>query len=197
MKRIAAIILASGKARRFKSNKLLYEVNSKPIISYVIDNVSKSHFQECIIVLRSKEIEKYSENCGCKIVWNEDFENGMSSSIIHGIENVSPEIEAAMIIPGDMPLLDHNSLNNLIKHFRSSGKGISGFEFNSTIISPVVFDRKYFGELQKLTGDKGGKSIVMKHLNDFSGMGVSGNQLMDIDTVEDALKFEKLIKDKD
>lgn len=197
MKRIAAIILASGKARRFKSNKLLYEVNSKPIISYVIDNVSKSNFQECIIVLRSKEIEKYSGKCGCKIVWNEDFECGMSASIVHGIENVSAEIDAAMIIPGDMPLLDYDLFNSLIKHFSASGKGISGFKCNGTIISPMIFDRKYFVELQKLAGDRGAKSIIREHFDDFSGMEVSGNQLMDVDTIEDALKFERLIKDKD
>jgi molybdenum cofactor cytidylyltransferase len=197
MKKIAAIILASGKARRFKSNKLLYEVNSKPIISYVIDNVSKSNFQECIIVLRSNKIEKYAGKFNCKIVWNVDFENGMSTSIVHGIENVSQDMQAAMIIPGDMPLLDYNLFNNLMKHFILSGKGISGFVFNSTIISPVIFDRKYFAELHRLTGDKGAKSIIMKQFDDFSGMEVSGNQFMDIDTIDDALKFEKLIKNKD
>ena len=36
MDKIAAIVLASGKAMSFKSNKLLYEVNSKPIIYYAI-----------------------------------------------------------------------------------------------------------------------------------------------------------------
>ena len=66
---ISAIILASGKSTRFHSNKLLYKVNLKPVISYVIDNVSKSNFQERIIVLRNKEIEKYSIDKGFKTVW--------------------------------------------------------------------------------------------------------------------------------
>ena len=46
MDKIAAIVLASGKATRFKSNKLLYEVNSKALIHYAIDNVSRSNFQQ-------------------------------------------------------------------------------------------------------------------------------------------------------
>ncbi len=196
MDKIAAIILASGKALRFKSNKLLYEVNSKPIIYYAIDNVAGSNFQQRIIVLRSYEISNYSKQSGFEVVWNKDFENGMSSSIIHGIENVSPEIEAAMIIPGDMPLLDSNTLNGLIEHFKSSGKGISGFECNGTIISPVIFARKYFNELHGLSGDKGAKSIIMKHYNDFYPMIISGDLLIDIDTEDDALKFKNLIKHK-
>ncbi|MGE9809967.1 nucleotidyltransferase family protein [Ferroplasma acidiphilum] len=196
MDKIAAIVLASGKAMRFKSNKLLYEVNSKPIIYYAIDNVARSNFQQRIIVLRSPEISDYSERFGYKVVWNKDYENGMSSSIIHGIENVSPDIEAAMIIPGDMPLLDSNTFNGLIEHFKSSGKGISGFEYNGTIISPVIFARKYFSELKELSGDKGAKSIIVKHYGDFSHMIISGDLLIDIDTMDDALKFKNLIKHK-
>ncbi|AGO61772.1 nucleotidyltransferase family protein [Ferroplasma acidarmanus] len=196
MDKITAIVLASGKALRFKSNKLLYEVNSKPIIYYVIDNVAMSNFQQRIIVLRSPEISDYSKQLGLKVVWNKDFENGMSASIVHGIENVSPEIDAAMIIPGDMPLLDNDTLNGLIEHFKSSSKGISGFEYNGTIISPVIFARKYFSELTGLSGDKGAKSIIMKHYDDFSGMIISGDLLIDIDTMDDALKFKNLIKHK-
>ena len=129
-------------------------------------------------------------------MWNEDFEDGMSTSIVHGIENVSPDIEAAMIIPGDMPLLDNSILNGLIEHFKSSGKGISGFEYNGTIISPVIFTRKYFSELKGLSGDKGAKSIIMKHHDDFSPMIISGDLLIDIDTMDDALKFKNLIEHK-
>ena len=196
MDKIAAIVLASGKAMRFKSNKLLYEVNSKALIHYAIDNVSRSNFQQRIIVLRNNEISDYSKQSGYQVVWNEDFEDGMSTSIVHGIENVSPEIEAAMIIPGDMPLLDNSILNGLIEHFKSSGKGISGFEYNGTIISPVIFTRKYFTELKGLRGDKGAKSIIVKHHDDFSPMIISGDLLIDIDTMDDALKFKNLIEHK-
>ena len=197
MDKIAAIVLASGKAMRFKSNKLLYEVNSKALIHYAIDNVSRSNFQQRIIVLRNNEISDYSKQSGYQVVWNEDFEDGMSTSIVHGIENVSPEIEAAMIIPGDMPLLDNSILNGLIEHFKSSGKGISGFEYNGTIISPVIFSRKYFEEILKLKGDKGAKSIVLRHNNDFSGMEIRSNILTDIDTRDDTIEFRKFLNHKD
>jgi molybdenum cofactor cytidylyltransferase len=196
MLKISAIVLASGKAERFASNKLLYKANGKPVISYVIDNVSKSNFYERIIVLRSKEIEEYAKPQKYKIVRNDDFEDGMSTSIVHGIENVAPESQAAMIIPGDMPHLDPISLNSLMKHYEISGKGIGVFLLNGTIISPVIFSRKYFGELTGIRGDKGGKSIIMMHPDDFSGLEVKEEILMDIDTVEDALKFEKLVKHK-
>ncbi|MCL4312373.1 MAG: nucleotidyltransferase family protein [Candidatus Thermoplasmatota archaeon] len=197
MVNVSAIILASGKSIRFNSNKLLYKVNLKPIISYIIDNVSNSNFQERIIVLRNKEIEKYSIDKGFKTVWNKDFEKGMSTSIVHGIENISPNSDAAMIIPGDMPLLDPSALNSLIEYYKSSGKGISGFINNGTIISPVIFSRQYFEEILELKGDKGAKSIVLIHDNDFSGMEISSNILIDIDTRDDVIQFRKFLNHKD
>ncbi len=197
MVNVSAIILASGKSIRFNSNKLLYKVNLKPIISYIIDNVSNSNFQERIIVLRNKEIEKYSIDKGFKTVWNKDFEKGMSTSIVHGIENISPNSDAAMIIPGDMPLLDPSALNGLIEYYKSSGKGISGFINNGTIISPVIFSRQYFEEILELKGDKGAKSIVLRHSNDFSGMEIRSNILIDIDTMDDAIQFRKFLNHKD
>ena len=197
MVNISAIILASGKSIRFNSNKLLYKVNSKPVISYVIDNVSKSNFQERIIVLRNREIEKYSIDKRFKTVWNRDFEKGMSTSIVHGIENTSPNSDAAMIIPGDMPLLDPSALNGLIEYYKFSGKGITGFEYNRTIISPVIFSRKYFEEILELKGDKGAKSIVLRHNNDFSGMEIRSNILTDIDTRDDTIEFRKFLNHKD
>ena len=106
-----------------------------------------------------------------------------------------------MIISGDL-LIDIDTMDdalkfkNLIEHFKSSGKGISGFEYNGTIISPVIFTRKYFSELKGLSGDKGAKSIIMKHHDDFSPMIISGDLLIDIDTMDDALKFKNLIEHK-
>jgi molybdenum cofactor cytidylyltransferase len=195
--KISGIIIASGKSSRFHSNKLLYAINGKPLISYVLENVYNASFYERIIVLRNKEIEKISKAKGYKIAWNRDYEKGMSSSIICGIKNVSEACDSAMVMPGDMPLLKPEYINALIKNYEMSGTGISGFIDNETIISPVIFSRKYFKEILTLKGDKGAKSIVMNNYEDFSPMKISSEALMDIDTPEDAAKFEKLLKNKD
>ena len=59
--------------------------------------------------------------------------------------------------------------------------------------SPVIFARKYFNELLQLKGDHGGKPVIMKHIDDFVGIEAPENSLMDIDTISDAEKLQKII----
>ena len=193
MLNISAIIIASGKSERFGSDKLMYKVNSKPIIYYVINNVIKAKFTERLIILRNTDLKEYAENQGLNTVWNQYYENGMSESIILGIKNISDSSDAAMIIPGDMPMMTSDNLNSLINHFIESRKEIVGFLLNGIPVSPVIFSRKYFNELLQLKGDHGGKPVIMKHMDDFTGIEVSDNSHMDIDTIRDADEFKKII----
>ena len=193
MLNISAIIIASGKSERFGSDKLMYKVNSKPIIYYVINNVIKAKFTERLIILRNTDLKEYAENQGLNTVWNQYYENGMSESIILGIKNISDSSDAAMIIPGDMPMMTSDNLNSLINHFIESRKEIVGFLLNGIPVSPVIFSRKYFNELLQLKGDHGGKPVIMKHMDDFTGIEVSDNSNMDIDTIRDADEFKKII----
>ena len=49
----------------------------------------------------------------------------------------------------------------------------------------VFFDRKYYNELLSLEGDKGGKKVIMKHLDDTQIYEIeAGRELEDIDYYE-------------
>jgi molybdenum cofactor cytidylyltransferase len=194
MPNISAIITASGKGERFGSDKLMYMVNYRPIIAYIIESVIKTKFNERLIVLRNNDLKKYAETLGFKTIWNNNYENGMSASIILGIMNISDDSDAAMIIPGDIPMMTSNYLNDLIDHF--NGNGIAGFLLKGVPASPVIFSRKYFNELLQLKGDRGGKSVIMNHIDDFTGIEAPNNSLMDIDTVNDAERFASILKNK-
>ena len=50
-----------------------------------------------------------------KFVFNEDFKNGMASSIKTGLNNLSEKTEVFFICLGDMPMVNHNIYNQLIK----------------------------------------------------------------------------------
>lgn len=193
MPNISAIITASGKSERFGSDKLMHKVNYRPIIYYVMESVMRAKFSERLIVLRNYELKEYAESQNFKTIWNNNYEKGMSESIILGIKNVSLNSDAAMIIPGDIPLMSSEYLNNLIDFYSHSGKRIAGFLLNGVPSSPVIFARDYFNELLQLKGDRGGKPIIMTHMNDFTGIEAPDNSLMDIDTIRDAERLEKII----
>ncbi len=193
MVKISAIIMASGKAERFGSDKLMYRVDSKPIIHYVMESVMMSKFSEKLIILRNNELKEYAEGQNFRAIWNKNYEKGMSESIILGIKNVSLNSDAAMIIPGDIPMMKSEYLDTLIKLYRENGREIAGFLLNGVAASPVIFSRKYFNELLQLQGDRGGKPVIMTHMDDFIGIEAQDNSLLDIDTISDAERLEKII----
>ncbi len=184
MKKISGIILASGLSRRFGKDKLLYKINGKYLISYIIENVDNSNLNRKIIVINNYDKYKNIVPETFNIIINNDYLNGMAHSIINGIKNIYNE-DAAMIIPGDMPLINSNIINGLIVYFNKNNYGIVGLIDDGIIKSPVIFSKAYFNELLNLSGDSGGKSVIKKHLNDFHGINVDKNLLKDVDYVDD------------
>ncbi len=194
MAKIAGIILASGISRRFGTDKLLYKINGKYIISYVIENVNYSNLNEKIIVINNYDKYKDIIPGNFKTVMNSDYLKGMAYSIVNGIKNVNNN--AAMIIPGDMPLINSSIINKLIEYFNENDYGIVGLLDDNIIKSPVIFSKSYFSELLNLSGDQGGKSLIKKHLNDFHGININKNLLKDIDYINDIGFVEEMLNKK-
>ncbi len=195
MKKLSGIILASGLSRRFGTDKLLYRINGRYIISYIIESVNNSNLNEKIIVVNNRDRYKNIVPETFKIIVNNDYLNGMACSIINGIKNIHNS-DAAMIIPGDMPLISSSIINELIAYFNENNYGIVGLIGEGIIKSPVIFSRAYFSELLNLSGDSGGKSVIKKHLNDFHGIDVDKNILRDVDYIDDIKFIEDALNKK-
>ncbi len=116
---ISAILLAAGESKRMSGrNKLIEEIDNKPLLVHSVNNILASSVKELIIVLgHQKEIiEKLiDKNERIKFVFNKNFANGMSTSIKIGLSNLSEKTEAFFICLGDMPYVNPNIYNQLIE----------------------------------------------------------------------------------
>ena len=116
---ISSILLAAGESKRMESeNKLVKEVNGIPILKYAVKNILGSSIDELIIVLgHEKEIIEsiIEKNRKIKFVYNKNYKNGVTSSIRTGLEFISEKTEAFFISLGDMPNVNQNIYNKLIK----------------------------------------------------------------------------------
>ena len=116
---ISSILLAAGESKRMESeNKLVKEVNGIPILKYAVKNILGSSIDELIIVLgHEKEIIEsiIEKNRKIKFVYNKNYKNGVTSSIRTGLEFISKKTEAFFICLGDMPNVNQNIYNKLIK----------------------------------------------------------------------------------
>ena len=116
---ISSILLAAGQSLRMKGeNKLIKEIDGTPVIKYAVKNLLSSTVNEIIIVLGYEEnlIKKIiGVNKKVKFVYNKNFKEGVASSIKIGLDNISIKSEAFFICLGDMPNVNQNIYNKLIK----------------------------------------------------------------------------------
>ena len=159
---ISAILLAAGQSKRMNGeNKLTKEIQGIPLIKLSVKNILASSISELIIVLgHQKEIiEKLiDKNKKIKFIFNKNFESGMASSIKTGLNHLSEKTEAFFICLADMPMVNHDIYNQLIKS--KDNKEIIVPTYKGQQGNPVLFDKSMKEKVLDIKGDVGAKKIL-------------------------------------
>ncbi len=161
---ISAILLAAGKSKRMgKENKLVKDLKGIPLIKHAVRGILDSSINELVVVLGYQEelVKKNIDtNKKIKFVYNKNFENGISSSIKIGLENLSIETESFFICLGDMPNISHNIYNKLINFQNNNEIVIPTYKGKRG--NPILFSKSIKNILMEMKGDIGAKKIIDK-----------------------------------
>tara|TARA_B100000029_G_scaffold394334_1_gene391819 strand:+ start:24 stop:590 length:567 start_codon:yes stop_codon:yes gene_type:complete len=159
---ISAILLAAGQSKRMNGeNKLKKKINNQPLIKHSINNILESDIDELIVVVGYQEeiIKKLiSKNEKVKIISNKNFKNGIASSIKEGLKHLSKKTEYFFICLGDMPNVNKQIYNSLIK-FRNNYEIIIP-TYKGQRGNPVLFEKSMKEIIINIEGDSGAKKII-------------------------------------
>ena len=159
---ISAILLAAGQSKRMgDENKLVKNFQGIPLIKHSVRNILASFIGELIIVLgHQKEIiEKLiDKNEKIKFVFNQDFESGMDTSIKTGLNHLSEETEAFFICLGDMPMVNKDIFNLLIKS--KNNREIIVPTYKNKQGNPILFSKSMKKKIMTIEGNVGAKKIL-------------------------------------
>lgn len=148
---------------------------------------------DVVIVLgREPDLHRAELNgLAVRIVINPDYRLGMSTSVRQGVKALSADSEGVIITLADQPLVDEHVLRTLIdSHYRNPNRIVRAC-YGGRPGNPVLFPKRYFPELEQVSGDIGGRMVISKHARDVINVPVSEQSLdVDIDTPED---YDKLI----
>ncbi|MGZ6367885.1 MAG: molybdenum cofactor cytidylyltransferase [Ktedonobacteraceae bacterium] len=200
----SAIILAAGSSSRMGSGrqKLLLPLDDRPVLAHVIDASLQSQALPIIVVLGHQSdqvrlhLKQYTNDERLTLVENVHYQEGMSSSLRTGIQsllvndyrnkyNYSNQIDSALIILGDQPLLTPKIIDALITTYRSTGKAIVAPLYKGKRGSPVLFDKSLFSELIEVTGDEGGRTVLERHRDEVELLEIGDSVAnYDVDTWE-------------
>ena len=191
----SCILLAAGQSKRMEGeNKLTKKINGIPLIKYSVKNILGSAVDELVIVVGfESEIIKsiIDKNKKIKFVYNKDFKNGISSSIKKGLEQISNKTKNFFISLGDMPKVNQNIYNKLIKTKNKYNKKLNLENKKEIIIptyegkkgNPILFSNFMKKKIINIEGDIGAKKII--ELNEKKVLNVpfkSNGVILDFDT---------------
>lgn len=179
-KKVGAILLAAGNSSRFGANKLLYEIEGNPLVQYSMEIISQLPFEQKIVVTQYPQVEQLAKRLGLSWVRNENPELGISHSIHLGLEKQG-DMDGWMFLVGDQPWICRETVEKLLETFRESLRGIAAVRCGENIGNPVIFSRAYKKELEKLSGDRGGKKILLLHREDVEFVAAKPEELVDLD----------------
>ena len=169
---ISAILLAAGQSKRMNGeNKLTKEIQGAPLIKHSVKSILASSIDELIVVLghQKETIEKLiDKNKKIKFVYNKNYKNGISSSIQTGLRIISKKMEAFFICLGDMPDVNQNIYNKMIKTKLNYNKKLKP-NFKKEIFiptyekkngNPVLFTKHMKEKIMQISGDDGAKELI-------------------------------------
>jgi len=186
--RVAGIVMAAGRSSRMGANKLLMEDNGKPIVARVVEQALAAELAEVIVVCGHQEAEVRAALAGhgVRFVPCPDYAEGMSASLRCGLKALSADIDAALVLLGDMPRVGTGLLRRMIAAFNpTEGRAIIVPSFQGKRGNPVLWDRRFFAEMTALAGDVGARHLIGEHAELVTEIEAEdAGILLDVDTPE-------------
>jgi molybdenum cofactor cytidylyltransferase len=164
----AGIVLAAGASVRMGSTKQLLPAGGGILLERALNAALKSDLDKVILVLghQAEEIQwalkQAFQHPKLEAAMNSQYKQGISTSIRAGLSKAK-NFDHVMILLGDMPHIKSSLINRLLHQYLDSRLPIGAIEVNAKRSHPVIFSRKLYGELERLRGDVGAKSLFEKY----------------------------------
>ena len=191
--KLCALLLAAGASRRFgPDNKLLAQLPDGQRLAQAAALPLVQTLERVNAVVRpgEQQLADLLQQSGCRIIWHEDADAGMGSSLAKGI-SVASDCDGWLVALADMPWIRPGSVLQVADALRA-GAAIARPMYQGKAGHPVGFSARFGPQLQTLDDDHGARSIInatphLLHKIDCDDPAV----LHDIDTLDDlaALKI--------
>lgn len=159
---VFAIVLAAGASTRFGRTKQLELFEGMPLVAGAVRKAEAVCGARTVLVT-GKDWQQVADACrplnGFFLI-NDDYEQGISSSIVCGVRAVAESAGAILLMLADLPLVTGKHLAMLVQRWRESPNSIVASAFEDALGPPAVFPRSDFDALLRLEGDRGARPVI-------------------------------------
>jgi CTP:molybdopterin cytidylyltransferase MocA len=174
--------------------KQVLRLSGKPLLARTLDNVRAARVGDIVLVLghAAETIAEQVGVDGVKVVVNDDYQQGMGTSLGVGLSALDPLTDAALIVMADQPFVRPETLQQIIDKYRDSSAQIVVPLYQGFRSNPVLLDRSVFQEVMALKGDVGCRAIFGDHADGIVKVNVDDiGVLLDIDNPEDLARAQR------
>jgi molybdenum cofactor cytidylyltransferase len=185
--KIAGIILAAGRSSRMGAmNKLLIPIEGKPMVRRAAEAVLAAQLSPVVVVTghQREQVEEALKGLPVTFLNNKDFAAGMSTSLQVGLNAMPAESDGAVVALGDMPLITAAEIGQLVNAFNPvEGRAIVVPTRRGKRGNPVLWARRFFGEMTAAGGDMGARHLFEAYPEAVVEVEMAGDGVLtDIDT---------------
>ena len=186
-----AVVLAAGASTRFGSPKQLVRIAGRPLLHTAVTRASEVVGSALIVVLGSgaAELAGLLRHSPGSIVVNQDWREGLASSIRAGIARLPLTCAGALLTLADQPAVSADDLRRLAGTWRKQPQYVAAALYSGTTGVPAIFPRSMFPELAQLRGDQGARAILRRNSDRLVRVPMA-SAAIDVDTPEDLLAIE-------
>jgi molybdenum cofactor cytidylyltransferase len=196
---IAGLVLAAGRSSRMGAlNKLLIAIDGKPMVRYAVEAALAARLSPVYVVIghQGDEVKKALEGLVVTFVNNAEYTSGIASSIRRGLAVLSRDSDGVLVALADMPLVTAAEITRLVNAFNPvEGRAIIVPARHGKRGNPVLWGRRFFGEMKALEGDAGARSLMAAYPEAITEVEMTADGVLtDIDTPQALARLAAIAK---
>ncbi len=187
--KIAALLLAAGQSKRMgRNNKLIAEVDGKPLIRHVAEAAIGALGEDLTIVTgaQPEQIAAALDGLPVQSIFNPDFDQGLSTSLRAGIQALArrdSKPDGVLVLLGDMPRISQEIVKQLVAAFDpEKGRHIIVPTDAGKRGNPVLWSARFLDALTGIQGDTGARHLIGEYAEFVYEVEVGRAASFDLDT---------------
>jgi molybdenum cofactor cytidylyltransferase len=188
-KRVTAILLAAGEAKRMGQTKQLLPWGDTTVLGQTLRNVQGSAVHDILVVSghRAEAVEAIAKAAGVQVIHNRRYAAGeMLSSLQTAVRALPATISAVLVMLADQPMVEPATIDHLLKAYWQGRGELIAPVYEGQRGNPVLISRSYFAELLALPPGAAPRDLLKAHQAELYLVPVASDTILrDLDRPEE------------
>lgn len=147
-------------------SKLLLPWGETTVLGQTLTHLQESKVDEILLVSghQAEKVAAIAQAFEVEVVHNEAYAEGeMLSSLQVGVDHLSADVDAALVILADQPLVRPEVIDRLLAAYEAGKGELIAPTYEGTRGNPVLIGRPYFAELLALPWGQAPRELLRRH----------------------------------